>query len=160
MRLSTLILILSLSVTNGYSQSSTIGVLINSGDLYLSTDNINTSVINSKNPYAPWGIYTTAPLNITNNGGIPTVSSSGVYPNRLGINYGFFRNGLNVGIGGKMILNSIEPAKFYPDLMIKLHPIKMLTQNPRSIDVSLMLNISNTLDFGAGISIPFLLNRY
>jgi hypothetical protein len=44
--------------------------------------------------------------------------------------------------------------------MIKLHPIKMLTQNPRSIDVSLMLNISNTLDFGAGISIPFLLNRY
>ena len=103
MRLSILIFILSLSITNGYSQSSTIGMLINFGDLYLSTDNINTSVINSKNPYSPLGIYTTAHLNITNNGGIPIVSSSGVYPNRLGINYGFFRNGLNVGVGGKMI---------------------------------------------------------
>ena len=154
MRLSILIFILSLSITNGYSQSSTIGMLINFGDLYLSTDNINTSVINSKNPYSPLGIYTTAHLNITNNGGIRWTHKI------FNPNYGFFRNGLNVGVGGKMIINDIEPAKFYPDLMIKLHPIKMLTQNPRSIDISLILNISNTFDFGVGISIPFLLNRY
>ena len=54
-------------VTKGYSQSSTVGVLFGSGDLFLSTDNINTSVINSRNPYAPWGIYTTGQLNIINN---------------------------------------------------------------------------------------------
>jgi len=160
MRLSTLIITLFISINSVFSQSSTIGVLIGGKELFLSTDNINTSVINDRNPYAPWGIYTTAKLNITNVGGIPTTSGRGTYPNRLGINYGFFRNGLNVGVGGKMILYDYEPAKFYPDVMIRLHPIKLITQNPRSIDIAIILNISNTIDVGAGISIPFLLNRY
>lgn len=160
MRVSTIIITFLISINSVFSQSSTVGVLLNSGDLYLSTDNINTSVINQRNPYAPWGLYTTAQLNIINTGGVPTFSNAGNYPNRLGINYGFLRNGLNIGVGGKMVLHDFDPAEFYPDIMIKLHPIKLMTQNPRAIDVAVILNISNTVEFGAGISIPFLLNRY
>jgi len=160
MRLSTIIITFLISINSLFSQSSTVGVLIGGGDLFLSTDNINTTVINDRNPYSPWGIYTTAHLNISNVGGLPMMSSRGQYPNRLGINYGFFRNGLNVGVGGKMVLDDFKPAKFYPDVMVKFHPIKLITQNCRSIDIALILNVSNTIDVGAGISIPFLLNRY
>ena len=160
MRLSTLIFTLFISINSVFSQSSTVGVLFGNGDLYLSTDNINTTVINERNPYAPWGIYTTAQLNIINTVGMPMMSSGREYPNRLGVNYGFFRNGLNVGVGGKMILHDFKPAQFYPDVMVKFHPIKFITKNPRSIDIAIIFNVSNTIDFGAGISIPFLLNRY
>lgn len=160
MRLSTLIITFFISINCVFSQSSTIGVLLSSGDLFLATDNINTTVINERNPYAPWGIYTTAQMNIINTGGMPMMSSGGNYPNRLGINYGFFRNGLNIGVGGKMVLHDFEPAEFYPDVMVRFHPIKFFTQNPRSIDIAVILNLSNTVEFGAGISVPFLLNRY
>ena len=160
MRLSTLIITFFISINCVFSQSSTVGVLLSSGDLFLATDNINTTVINERNPYAPWGIYTTAQMNIINTGGMPMMSSGGNYPNRLGINYGFFRNGLNVGVGGKMVLHDFEPAEFYPDVMVRFHPIKFFTQNPRSIDNAVILNLSNTVEFGAGISVPFILNRY
>jgi len=160
MRVSTLIITLFISINSVFSQSSTVGVLFGSGDLFLSTDNINTSVINSRNPYAPWGIYTTGQLNIINTGGVPIINQTGAYPNRLGINYGFLRNGINLGVGGKMVLYNTEPADFYPDLMIRLHPIKLLSQNPRAIDIAIIFNVSNTVEFGAGLSIPFLLNRY
>jgi len=160
MRVSTLIITLFISINSVFSQSSTVGVLFSSGDLFLSTDNINTSVINSRNPYAPWGIYTTGQLNIINTGGVPIINQTGAYPNRLGINYGFLRNGLNLGVGGKMVLYNTEPADFYPDFMIRLHPIKLLSQNPRAIDIAIIFNVSNTVEFGAGLSIPFLLNRY
>ena len=160
MRLSTLIITFFISINCVFSQSSTVGVLLSSGDLFLATDNINTTVINERNPYAPWGIYTTAQMNIINTGGMPMMSSGGNYPNRLGINYGFFRNGLNVGGGGKMVLHDFEPAEFYPDVMVRFHPIKFFNQNPRSIDIAVILNLSNTVEFGAGISVPFLLNRY
>lgn len=160
MRVSTLIITLFISINSVFSQSSTVGVLFNSGDLFLSTDNINTSVINSRNPYAPWGIYATGQLNIINTGGVPIINQTGAYPNRLGINYGFLRNGLNLGVGGKMVLYNTEPADFYPDFMIRLHPIKLLSQNPRAIDIAIIFNVSNTVEFGAGLSIPFLLNRY
>jgi len=160
MRVSTLIITLFISINSVFSQSSTVGVLFSSGDLFLSTDNINTSVINSRNPYAPWGIYTTGQLNIINTGGVPIINQTGAYPNRLGINYGFLRNGINLGVGGKMVLYNTEPADFYPDLMIRLHPIKLLSQNPRAIDIAIIFNVSNTVEFGAGLSIPFLLNRY
>ena len=59
-----------------------------------------------------------------------------------------------------MVLYNTEPADFYPDLMIRLHPIKLLSQNPRAIDIAIIFNVSNTVEFGAGLSIPFLLNRY
>lgn len=160
MRLSTLIFTLFISINCVFSQSSTVGFLFGGNDVYLSTDNINTTVINDRNPYSPWGIYTTANLEFINLGGIPTVSSNRNYPNRLGVNYGFFRNGLNVGVGGKMIIHDFKPAQFYPDVMVKFHPVKFITKNCRSIDIAIILNVSNTIDFGAGISIPFLLNRY
>ena len=160
MKIQTLIFTLFITVNSVFSQSSTVGLLISSGDLFLSTDNINTSVINSRNPYAPWGIYTTGQLNIFNTGGVPIIYQNSAYPNRLGINYGFLRNGINLGVGGKMVLYDNEPADFYPDVMIRLHPIKLITQNSRSIDIALILNVSNTIEFGAGLSIPFLLNRY
>jgi len=160
MRFTTIIITFFLSISIVYLQSSSVGLLFGSGDLFLSTDNINTSVINSRNPYAPWGIYTTGQLNIINTGGVPIINQTGAYPNRLGINYGFLRNGINVGVGGKMVLYTSEPADFYPDVMIRLHPIKLITQNSRSIDIALILNVSNTIEFGAGLSIPFLLNRY
>lgn len=160
MKLSTLLFTLFISINCVFSQSSTVGFIFGCNDVYLSTDNINTMVINDRNPYSPWGIYTTTNLEFINLDGVPTVSSTRNYPNRLGINYGFFRNGLNVGVGGKMILNDFEPAKFYPDVMVKLHPIKFTTKNCRSIDIAIILNISNTIDFGGGMSIPFLFNRY
>jgi hypothetical protein len=84
MRVSTLLITFLITVNSVFSQSSTVGVLLGNGDLYLSTDNINTTVINERNPYAPWGIYTTAQLNIINTGGMPMMSSGGEYPNRLG----------------------------------------------------------------------------
>lgn len=158
-KLLVVILICIASVNNLYSQSSTIGVLL-SNDLFLATDNINTSVINDDNPYSPWGFYTTVRMQFINTGGIPLISSNRNYPNRLGINYGLLRNGINIGVGGKMIINDFEPAKFYPDITIRLHPIKLASQNARSLDVSLILNISNTIEYGAGLSIPFFLNRY
>lgn len=159
MRLSTLIFTLFISVNSVFSQSSTVGVLSN-GDLFLSTDNINTMVLNARYPYSPWGIYTTAQLDIINTGGMPVINTNNRYPNRLGINYGFFRNGINLGFGGRMVLNDYEPAQFYPDVMIRVHPIKLFTQNARSLDVGFIINISNTTEFGAGLSIPFILNRY
>jgi len=159
MRPSTLILTFLITINSVFGQSSTIGVLFN-GDLFLSTDNINTTVINDSNPYSPWGLYTTARLNFINMSGIPAVSNVGNYPNRLGINYGFLRNGINLGIGCKMVLTDFESAQFYPDVMIRLHPIKLITQNARSLDIALILNISNNIGFGAGLSIPFFLNRY
>ena len=159
MRLSTLIITLFITVNSVLAQSSTVGVLF-SGDLFLSTDNVNTTVINERNPYSPWGIYTTAQLDVINTGGLPAISGGRNYPNRLGINYGFLRNGINLGVGGKMILDDIEPAEFYPDIMVRLHPIKLITKNARSLDIALILNISNTIEFGAGLSIPFILNRY
>ena len=87
MRFTTIIITFFLTISNVYSQSSTVGVLFGSGDLFLSTDNINTSVINSRNPYATWGIYTTGQLNIINTGGVQIINKTGAYPNRLGINY-------------------------------------------------------------------------
>ena len=47
MRFTTIIITFFLTISNVYSQSSTIGVLFGSGDLFLSTDDINTSVINT-----------------------------------------------------------------------------------------------------------------
>lgn len=159
MRLSTLIFVILLSFNYAFSQSSTVGVLFN-GDLFLATDNINTTVINDKNPYTPWGLYTTAQLEVMYWGGHPQLSNTRNYPNRLGINYGFFRNGINLGVGGKMVLNDYQDVQFYPDVMIRLHPLKLITQNQRITDISLIVNISNTIEFGAGLSIPFFLNRY
>ena len=77
MRVSTLIITLFITVNTVFAQSSTVGVLFGSGDLFLSTDNINTSVINSRNPYAPWGINTTGQLNIINTGGVPIINETG-----------------------------------------------------------------------------------
>jgi len=85
------------------------------------------------------------------------------YPfvNRVGINCALLHNGINLGFGMKVLKDSISGDKdFIPHCVFVLHPIKLLTKNSQSVDVCLLVEFSNTANFGFGVSIPFWLNRY
>ena len=50
-----------------------------------------------------------------------------------------------VSLGVKMTYSDLPT--FYPDFMFKVHPSRLITKDTRNVDVGLILNISNTLDF-------------
>ena len=148
MRRTILLLLLFVGI-KGYSQSSTIGFLPATQEIVLCTDNINTTTF-----YSPYGLYT-----IYNPSNMITNSYLDYFPRTLGANVALYKNGLNVGVGMTMEFLPFDEYKIYPDVLIRVHPIKYFTKNPRSADISLMLNISKKTQFGFGVSIPFTLNR-
>jgi len=148
MRRTILLLLLFLGI-KGYSQSSTVGFLPATQEIVLCTDNINTTTF-----YSPFGLYT-----IYNPSNMMTNSYLDYFPRTLGANVALYKNGLNVGVGMTMEFLPFDEYKIYPDVLVRVHPIKYLTKNPRSADLSLMLNISKKTQFGFGVSIPFTLNR-
>jgi|SRR5210317_102167 len=145
----TILLILLFVGIKGYSQSSTVGFLPATQEIVLCTDNINTTTF-----YSPFGLYT-----IYNPSNMMTNSYLDYFPRTLGANVALYKNGLNVGVGMTMEFLPFDEYKIYPDVLVRVHPIKYLTKNPRSADLSLMLNISKKTQFGFGVSIPFTLNR-
>lgn len=147
MRLITLLL-LFVSI-KGYSQSSTIGFLPTTQEIVLCTDNINTTT-----SYSRYGLYT-----IYNPNNQLTGSYLDYFPRTLGVNRSIFKNGINIGVGMSVKFETMDTYEVYPDVLLRLHPIKLLTKNPRSADLSLMINISKITQFGFGLSIPFTLNR-
>ncbi len=148
MRRTILLLLLFVGI-KGYSQSSTVGFLPATQEIVLCTDNINTTTF-----YSPFGLYT-----IYNPSNMMTNSYLDYFPRTLGANVALYKNGLNVGVGMTMEFLPFDEYKIYPDVLVRVHPIKYLTKNPRSADLSLMLNISKKTQFGFGVSIPFTLNR-
>ena len=85
------------------------------------------------------------------------------YPfvNRFGVNMALFKNGINIGAGAKILTDSISGDKsLIPHAVVVLHPIKLISRDNRALDFSLLLEFSNTVNFGFGVSIPFWLNRY
>jgi len=148
MKRSILLLLLFVGI-KGYSQSSTVGFLPATQEIVLCTDNINTTTF-----YSPFGLYT-----IYNPSNMMTNSYLDYFPRTLGANVALYKNGLNVGIGVTMEFLPFDEYNIYPDVLVRVHPIKYLTKNPRSADLSLMLNISKKTQFGFGVSIPFTLNR-
>jgi len=145
----TILLLLLFVGIKGYSQSSTVGFLPATQEIVLCTDNINTTTF-----YSPFGLYT-----IYNPSNMMTNSYLDYFPRTLGANVALYKNGLNVGIGVTMEFLPFDEYNIYPDVLVRVHPIKYLTKNPRSADLSLMLNISKKTQFGFGVSIPFTLNR-
>jgi hypothetical protein len=151
MRFTLLFLIFYVSTQNlTLSQSSSVGFLFDETTFYYSTDNINFST-----EFSPWGFYTTYRLYLIN--GDPLIVNN-AYLNRVGLNYGFLNNAINIGGGVKMVYETIP--EFYPDVTLKVYPYKFITEDPRSVDVGLILNVSNTFDLGVCLTLPFVLNRY
>lgn len=148
MRRTILLLLLFVGI-KGYSQSSTVGFLPATKEIVLCTDNINTTTF-----YSPYGLYT-----IYNPSNMLTGTYLDYFPRTLGANVAFLKNGVNVGAGISVQFLPFDEYELYPDFLIRVHPIKLLSKNPRSADLSLMLNISKKTQFGFGVSIPFTLNR-
>lgn len=148
MKRTILLLLLFVSI-KGYSQSSTVGFLPATKEIVLCTDNINTTTF-----YSPYGLYT-----IYNPSNMLTGTYLDYFPRTLGANVAFLKNGVNVGAGISVQFLPFDEYELYPDFLIRVHPIKLLSKNPRSADLSLMLNISKKTQFGFGVSIPFTLNR-
>ena len=83
-----------------------------------------------------------------------------MYFNRIGINYGFLKCGLVVGAGVKTDLTLGPDPVFYPDVMVKLQPIKLLTRKKDIWDVSVTVGVSDVAYIGFGISIPYRYGTY
>jgi len=135
---------------NSYSQSSSVGFLFDETTFYFSTDKLNFTT-----NVSPWGFYTTYRMILIE--GDPFIVNN-AYLNRFGLNYMSKSEVVSLGCGVKMTYSDLPT--FYPDFMFKVHPSRLITKDTRNVDVGLILNISNTLDFGVCLSLPFVLNRY
>ena len=133
----------------GFSQSSVVGIIPATKEIVLCTDNINLTT-----EYSPLGLYTIYDWQSA----LDQSDYRYYFPRALGVNIAITKNGVNVGGGVSVKWLPNDEYEIYPDFLIRLHPIKLLTQNARSLDISLMLNISKTPQFGIGISLPYRLN--
>jgi hypothetical protein len=143
------ILIFFFSFFKTYGQSSTVGIIPETMSIVLCTDNLNLTT-----EYSPFGLYSIWEAD-------KLISSSDYrygFPSTLGVNVAFFQNSFNVGGGATIEWLLNDEYEIYPNVMLRFHPLKMLTQKNRTPDVSLMLNISKQTNFGIGLSIPFRLN--
>lgn len=82
------------------------------------------------------------------------------YFNRIGITYGLLKCGVVLGAGVKTDLTIGPDPVFYPDVMVKLQPIKLLTRNKDIWDVSVTVGVSDIPYIGFGISIPYRYGTY
>ena len=148
MRRTILLLLLFVGI-KGYSQSSTVGFIPETQSIVLCTDNINLTT-----EYSPFGLYTIwEPEQLLS-------ASDYRYgiPQTLGLNVALFQNSVNVGGGGTIVWLPNDEIEIKPNVLLRFHPLKMLTQNNRMTDVSLMLNISDEVNFGIGLSFRYRLN--
>lgn len=142
-------LIFVLSFTKVFGQSSTIGFIPNTEEIVLCTDNINLTT-----EYSPFGLYT-----MWNASDFLSQTDYKYYfPNTMGVNVALFQNSINVGGGASIRWLPGDEYEIYPNVLLRFHPLKMLTQNNRMVDVSLMMNFSKETNFGIGLSMPFRLN--
>lgn len=130
-------------------QSSTVGIIPETQSLVLCTDNINLTT-----EYSPFGLYTLWEPQYVLTGSDYRYG----FPSTAGVNVALFQNSINVGAGASIEWLPGDEYEIYPNMLLRFHPLKMLTQNNRMIDVSLMLNVSKETNFGIGLSIPFRLN--
>ena len=148
MRRTILLLLLFVGI-KGYSQSSTVGFIPETQSIVLCTDNINLTT-----EYSPFGLYTIwEPEQLLS-------ASDYRYgiPQTLGLNVALFQNSVNVGGGGTIVWLPNDEVEIKTNVLLRFHPLKMLTQNNRMTDVSLMLNISDEVNFGIGLSFRYRLN--
>ena len=143
------LLIFVLSFTKVFGQSSTIGFIPATQEVVLCTDNINLTT-----EYSPVGLYTM--WNVSDY--LQVSDPRYYYPNTLGVNVALFQNSINVGGGASIGWLPNDEYEIYPNVLLRFHPLKMLTQNNRMVDISLMLNFSKQTNFGIGVSMPFRLN--
>lgn len=73
--------------------------------------------------------------------------------NRLGITKGILNDGIR-GMGGINIQAKGETYEFYPEFGVMIHPIRLISQDPQSFDMTLSTHISKQVRFGFGISLP------
>ena len=128
---------------------SVVGYIPATKEIVLCTDNINLTT-----EYSPFGLYTIYDWQSA----ISQTDQRYYFPRALGVNFAIAKNGINVGAGASVKWLPNDEYEVYPDFLIRVHPLKLLTQNYRCPDISLMLNISKTPQFGIGISIPYRLN--
>lgn len=148
MKRTTFLLILLLNFVKGYSQSSSVSYIPAEGVILASTDEM----------YGYGGFYVGTTLKQEY---VTVFTEPYPFVNRFGINMALFKNGINIGGGAKVLTDSITGDKtFIPHAVVVLHPIKLLTRDNRALDFSLLIEFSNTTNFGFGVSIPFWLNRY
>jgi len=144
----TITLLLLFAFTSLKSQSFTVG-LFEDGTVIAASDNVNTTT-----EYSLIGYYVGA--QVSTKWISPIVyTSPNPYLNRIGVNIGLFQNGINVGVGGKLNVLPTSEWEIKPEVILRVHPIKLLRQKNRSVDVSLMYCIGDTKSMGLGISLPF-----
>lgn len=130
------------------SQSFTVGIF-EDGTVIATSDNVNTTT-----EYSLVGYYVGA--QVSTKWVSPIVyTSPNPYLNRIGVNVGLFQNGINLGVGGKLNVLPTSEWEIKPELILRVHPIKLLRQKNRSIDISLMYSLADTKSMGLGISLPF-----
>jgi hypothetical protein len=148
MRQTTFILLFFLSFVETFAQSSSVSYIPAEQTILASTDEMS----------GPFGFYVGSTLKQEY---VTVFDEPYPFVNRFGVNGAMLKNGVNLGFGMKILKDSISGDKdFIPHCVVVLHPIKLLTQNSRSVDVCLLVEFSNTANFGFGVSIPFWLNRY
>jgi hypothetical protein len=73
--------------------------------------------------------------------------------NRIGITKGFMKDGIR-GMAGVKIQPVGTSYNVYPEVGVMVHPIRLMTRDPWSFDITLSTHISNTTRLGFGISFP------
>jgi hypothetical protein len=76
------------------------------------------------------------------------------YLDRFGINYGILKSGIVIGTGIKFNTLPNTDKDLRPEVWIKLHPLKLITQNRNQWDVSVTYSISEKRYWGFGLAIP------
>ena len=76
------------------------------------------------------------------------------YLDRFGINYGILKSGIVIGTGIKFNTLPNTDKDLRPEVWVKLHPLKLITQNRNQWDVSVTYSISEKRYWGFGLAIP------
>lgn len=73
--------------------------------------------------------------------------------NRVGITKGFFNDGIR-GMAGMKIQPDGTSYNVYPEFGMMIHPIRFMTQDPWTFDITFSGHLSNQSRLGFGISFP------
>jgi hypothetical protein len=74
--------------------------------------------------------------------------------NRVGITKGFRNDGVR-GMAGMKIQPNGTSYNVYPEFGVMVHPIRLITKDPFSFDITFSGHLSNQSRLGFGISFPF-----
>ena len=73
--------------------------------------------------------------------------------NRIGITKGFMEDGIR-GMAGMRIQPVGDSYSVHPEFGVMIHPIRLMTQDPLSFDITLSGHLSKESRVGFGISFP------